>query len=273
MKAKTRKILCSIPYYIIMFLFIGVVICITATVAIGCFSMDWRGTFLPTSWTTYQLKLAWEKYNIGHYYLVSLRIVVTATLLSLVCSLPSAYVLARKPIKGKTLINQFFRLPIMLPELLVGIPLAVIFYSLGLAETFTGVTVILMVIGVPFGLSILTPFIEGLDARVEIAAETLGANKLTVFLQIIIPQLIPGVVSTMINVFVRLFTNYTLMLLVGGTATYTMTIKVFNVLSNARSEPQALLNSLTLFYMLPMLGFTLVSLIAQNLLKKRFGGK
>lgn len=273
MKAKTRKMLCSIPYYIIIFLFIGIVLGLAATVAIGCFSMDWRGTFLPATWTTYQLKLAWEKCNIAHYYIVSIRIVVSATVLSLVCSIPSAYVMARKPVRFKTLLNQFFRLPIMLPELLVGIPLAVIFYMLGLAETFVGVTVILMVIGVPFGLSILTPFIEGLDPRVEIAAETLGANKLTVFLQIIIPQLIPGVVSTMINVFVRLFTNYTLMLLVGGTATYTMTIKVFNVLSNARSEPQALLNSLTLYYMIPMLGFTIVSLAVESLLKKRFGGK
>lgn len=273
MSGKTRKILNSIPYYIIMFLFIGMVLGITATVVIGCFSMDWRGTFLPNSWTTYQLKDAWARYNIGHYYIVSLRIVIVATILSLVCSLPTAYVMARKDIKLKVVLDQFFRLPILLPELIIGIPLAVTFYSIGLAETYIGVVVILMVIGVPFGLSILTPFIEGLDPRVEAAAETLGASKLTVFMRIIIPQLVPGVVSSLINIFVRLFTNYTLMLLVGGTATYTLTIKVFNVLANARSEPQALLNSLTLYYMLPMLAFTILSLVLQKVLKRRFGEK
>lgn len=130
-----------------------------------------------------------------------------------------------------------------------------------------------MVIGIPYGLSILTPFIENLDGRVEVAAETLGANKFVVFTQIIAPQLIPGIVATLINVFVRLFTNYTLLLLVGGISTYTLTIKVFNVLQNARVESQALLNSLTLFYMLPMLGFTIVSLVAEKLLQRRFGNK
>lgn len=270
-KAKIRRFLCNLPFYLIIFMFIAFVLGITATVIIGCFSLDWRDTFLPKTWTFYYLKEAWKTYNIGHYYLVSLEIVVGATFMSLVCSIPTAYVMARKKMKFKSLLDQFFRLPILLPELIIGIPLAVIFYSIGLAETYIGVVSILMIIGIPFGLSVLIPFIESLDSRVEVAAASLGANNLKVFTTIIIPQLVPGVVTTMINVFVRLFTNYTLLLLVGGTSTYTLTIKVFNVLQNARSEPQALLNSLTVYYMIPMLGFTLLTLICQKLLKRRFG--
>ena len=270
-KVKMRKFLCNFPFYLIIFTFIAFVLGITATVIIGCFSLDWRDTFLPNTWTPYYLKEAWKTYNIGHYYIVSLKVIVGATLMSLVCSIPTAYVMARKNMKFKSLLDQFFRLPILLPELIIGIPLAVIFYSIGLAETYIGVTSILMIIGIPFGLSVLIPFIESLDSRVEVAAYSLGANNFKVFTTIIIPQLIPGVVTTMINVFVRLFTNYTLLLLVGGTSTYTLTIKVFNVLQNARSEPQALLNSLTVYYMIPMLGFTLLTLICQKALKRRFG--
>lgn len=273
MSEKTKKVLYSIPFYVVIFGFITLVLGITATVVIGCFSLNWRSTFLPETFSWSYLQSAWNTYNIGSYYIISLKIVVVATFLSLFCSIPAAYVMARKDLKFKNVLNQFFRLPILLPELIIGIPLAVIFYAIGLAETYIGVTSILMVIGIPFGLSILTPFIENLDGRVEVAAETLGANKFTVFTKIIIPQLIPGVVSTLINVFVRLFTNYTLLLLVGGTATYTLTIKVFSVLQNARTESQALLNSLTLFYMLPMLGFTVITLIAEKLLKRRFGSK
>ena len=119
--------------------------------------------------------------------------------------------------------------------------------------------------------SILMPFIESLDSRVEVAAETLGANKLTVFTKIIIPQLIPGTVSTAINVFVRLFTNYTLILLIGGSATYTLTIKVFSTLQNAKAESQGLLNALTVYYMIPMLLFTIFTLVLQHVLKRRYG--
>ncbi|WP_312371780.1 ABC transporter permease [Lachnoclostridium sp.] len=273
MKAKSRKNLTRIPFYIIMFTFILFVVGIFATVVIGCFSNDWSKTFLPKSFSTFYLKQAWTNYGIAKYYLVSVEIVVVATSLSLICVIPTAYVMARKEMKIKSLLHQFFQLPILLPELLIGIPLATIFYSIGIAESYGVVVAILIVIGIPFGLSILIPFIEALDERVEIAAETLGANKFKVFTKIIIPQLIPGVVSTLINVFVRLFTNYTLVLLVGGPKTFTLTIKVFNVLSNAKTEPQALLNSLTLYYMLPMLIFTFLTLVLEKMLKKRFGGK
>lgn len=273
MNAKSRKILSRLPFYIVMYAFILFVIGIFATVVIGCFSNDWNNTFLPESFSIYYLKEAWKTYGVGRYYLVSLKIVVTATLVSLVCVLPTAYVMARKEMKMKGLLHQFFQLPILLPELLIGIPLATIFYSLGIAETYVVVVAVLIVIGIPFGLSILIPFIESLDERVEIAAETLGANKFIVFTKIIIPQLIPGVVSTLINVFVRLFTNYTLILLVAGPKTFTLTIKVFTTLSNAKIEPRALLNSLTLYYMLPMLVFTFFTLVLEKQLKRRFGGK
>jgi len=273
MSAKTRKILGSIPFYIVLIIFIGLVVGITATVIIGSFALNWNGTFLPKEWSFYNLKHAWEFYNIGSYYIVSAKIVITATLISLACAIPTAYVMARKQMKFKETLDKFFKLPILLPELLIGIPLASIFYSTGLAETYFGVIAILMVIGIPFGLSILVPFIEVLDSRVEIAAETLGANRMVVFGKIIFPQLIPGIVSTLINVFVRLFTNYTLVLLIGGPKTFTLTIKVFNVLSNAKVEPQAQLNSLTVYYMLPMLIFTVLTLVLEKKLKKRFGGK
>lgn len=273
MRAKTRKRLARLPFYLIMFLFILFVIGIFATVVIGCFSNDWSKTFLPETFSTFYLKQAWTNYGIGGYYLTSIKIVAAATLISLVCAIPASYVMARREMKIKGLLHQFFQLPILLPELLIGIPLATIFYSIGIAESYAAVVAVLIVIGIPFGLSILTPFVESLDERVEIAAETLGADKLTVFTKIIIPQLLPGVVSTLINVFVRLFTNYTLVLLVGGPKTFTLTIKVFNVLSNAKVEPQALLNSLTLYYMLPMLVFTFLTLLMEKKLKKRFGNK
>lgn len=273
MKARHRKLLAGIPFYILMFLFLFLVVGITATVVIGCFAQNWSGTFLPDQWTTYHLKRAWEFYDIGRYYKVSAQIVVLATMLSLICAIPTAYVMARKQLRAKELIDRFFKLPILLPELLIGIPLSTIFYSIGLGESHFSVVSVLMVIGIPYGLSILIPFIESLDSRVEVAAQTLGANKLTVFIKIIVPQMIPGIVSTLINVFVRLFTNYTLVLLIGGPKTFTLSIKVFNVLSNAKVEPQALLNSLTLYYMIPMLLFTVLSLFAEKVLKKRFGAK
>lgn len=273
MKKKTRDRLAQIPYYIVLYLFLGLVVGITATVLLGAFSNKWVGTVLPTEWTISNFIRGWEFYEIDKYYLISLKIVVSATLLSLLCALPTSYVLARKNLRCKTWLEQFFKLPILLPELLIGIPLASIYYSIGLAETSVGVISVLMIVGIPYGLSILIPFMESMDARLEVAAETLGANRLQVFTKIVIPQLIPGIVSTAINAFVRLFANYTLVLMLGGPGTFTLTIKVFSTISNARSESAGLLNALTVYYMIPMLLFTMGSLLLENKLQKRFGNR
>jgi len=268
-----KKFLFDLPFYIIIFSFVLLVLGITATVFIGSLSLNWRDTFLPDDFSFRFLRAAWSRYQIGFYYNITFRVITTATVLSLVCSIPTSYVLARRKLRFKNVLAQFFRLPILLPELIVAVPLAVMFFSIGLAQTFWGVTSILMVIGIPFGLSILVPFIESMDVRVETAAETLGATRLKVFIYIIIPQLIPGIVTTMINVFVRLFTNFTFILLIGGPTTFTLTVQVFSVLENARHEPQAELNSLMIFYMLPMLVFTVTALVLERILRKRFGGR
>ena len=273
MNKQINKFLVDLPFIMIISLFLLTVIGITVTVVLGAFSHSWVGTVLPSDWTFYNIMHAWSFYEIGRYYIVSLKIVVMATFLSLVCAIPTGYILARKNFAIKGLLEKFFKLPILLPELLIGIPLASLFYSIGLAETYAGVVLVLMVIGIPFGLSIMIPFMEAMDSRVEIAAQTLGANKLVVITRIVIPQLIPGITTTLINVFVRLFANYALVLLLGGPGTYTLTIKVFSTLANARSESQGLLNALTVYYMIPMLGFTSLSLVLQNVLKKRFGSK
>lgn len=273
MYKRIKKILSALPFILIISVFLITVISITITVVLGAFSHSWVGTVLPSEWTLYNIKHAWSFYEIGRYYIISLKIIVMSTFLSLVCAIPTGYILARKNFFLKGLIEKFFKLPILLPELLIGIPLASLFYSIGLAETYVGVVLVLMVIGIPFGLSILIPFLETMDSRVEIAAQSLGANKLVLLTHIIVPQLIPGITSTTINVFVRLFANYVLILLLGGPGTYTLTIKVFSTLANARSESQGLLNALTVYYMLPMLGFTSLSLVLQNTLKKRFGSK
>ena len=99
MNSKVKKFLCDLPFYIIMYAFIILVIGITATVIIGCFSLDWRDTFLPEDYSLSYLQEAWTTYNIGSYYVISLKIVVVATLISILCSLPTAYVLARKDFK------------------------------------------------------------------------------------------------------------------------------------------------------------------------------
>lgn len=273
MKKKTRDRLSSIPYYILLFLFIGLVAGITTTVILGAFSNKWVGTVLPTEWTVANFVKGWQFYEIDRYYAISLKIVVIATVLSLLCALPTSYVLARKNIKFKTMLEQFFKLPILLPELLIGIPLASIYYSVGLAETSVGVISVLMIVGIPYGLSILIPFMESMDSRLEVAAETLGANRFRVFTQVVVPQLIPGIVSTAINAFVRLFANYTLVLMLGGPGTFTLTIKVFSTIANARSESAGLLNALTVYYMIPMLLFTMGSLLLENKLQRRYGNK
>ena len=148
--------------------------------------------------------------------------------------------------------------------------MASVFYFIGWAETLGGVVAALMVVGIPYGLAILVPIMETLDPRVELAAQTLGANKWHVFTKIIIPQLIPGITSVAINVFLRVFGNFTLVLLLAGPGTMTMCVLVFSLLTSPGGSDHENA-ALTLFFMIPMLLFTIISLTLSNYLRKRAG--
>jgi molybdate transport system permease protein len=160
----------------------------------------WLG-LSPDEWTAVEL---------------SLRIAVTATAVALPFGVLAAYALARWQFPGKMLFDGFVHLPLVLPPVVTGYVLLVLFGRRGpLGEFFadwlgivfsfrwTGAALACGVMGFPLMVRAIRLSIEAIDRRLEDAAGTLGANGLWTFALITLPLALPGVVVGAILCFAR----------------------------------------------------------------------
>jgi len=257
--------------WVFIILFLTVVLGMTLAVILSAFGTEWYATFLPEGFTIDWFVRAWERYEVGQFFMVTMEIVLTATVISLLLSIPTVYILARREFPFKQALISFFQLPFTLPDLLYAIPVASIFYSIGLAETIPGLIIVNLIVGIPFSIFILLPYMESLDPRLEYAAESLGASKFKLFQRIVVPQIIPGITTSAVNIFIRMFNTFTIILLIAGPQTSTLNVMVFNVIRGSGTQPPAMLDSLALTLMIPLLLFSFLSLWVSSFTQRRLG--
>jgi putative spermidine/putrescine transport system permease protein len=90
----------------------------------------------------------------------------------------------------------FFTIPLLVPTIVLGLAILIVFARAGLLGTFTGLTVAHLIIVLPYALRALTTSLAGLPLITEEAASTLGASPLLVFARITMPMMMPGLIAT-----------------------------------------------------------------------------
>jgi putative spermidine/putrescine transport system permease protein len=146
---------------------------------------------------------------------VSFAVAPLATLVAFVLSLPTAYLLGRYSFPGKETIKILILLPIMLPGMVIALFLSPLFMMLGLSQTFAGLVIGHAFLGIPYMLRILTVSFEAVPQDVVDAAENLGASKLTLFAQIFIPLIMPGLFAAAIFTFITSLEEFNLSFVIG----------------------------------------------------------
>jgi molybdate transport system permease protein len=146
---------------------------------------------------------------------LSLRIAVVATLASLPFGIFTAYALARWKFPGKTLVNGFVHLPLVLPPVVTGFILLILLgrrgvfgpflASIGIVLSFrwTGAAVASAVMGFPLMVRAMRLSFEGIDRRLERASGSLGASGPWTFLLISLPLAVPGIIVGAILAFAK----------------------------------------------------------------------
>ena len=139
---------------------------------------------------------------------LSLKVASVATLVSLPLAIAVAYLLARGRFKGKTLLDGLIHLPLVLPPVVTGYALLLLFGQRGaigsfLANTFgivfsfrwTGAALAAAVMGFPLMVRAIRLAIESVDRGVEEAASTLGASPLNVMRTVTLPLSAQGIIA------------------------------------------------------------------------------
>ncbi len=140
-------------------------------------------------------------------------------------------------------------LPVMLPPLTYATQLSSLIYTAGFGGTLTGVIVSNLVPALPFVILVVMPFVEQVRPDVEQAARVLGAGTFQIFLRVVGPLLLPGVLAASILTLVRVFGAFELTFFVSGPGSESLIVAVFGAASNPAGSTPPLLAAMAVCYM------------------------
>ena len=173
---------------------------------------------------------------------LSLQVAFLSVSVSLPLGILFAWVLARQRFPGKTLLDGIIHLPLVLPPVVVGYALLVLFgrngalgaplhdwFGVTIAFTWQGAAVAAAVMGFPLMVRAIRLSLETMDRGLEDAARTLGAGRVAVIRTITLPLIAPGVLTGVILAFARSLGEF------GATITF-----VSNIPGETRTLPIAL---------------------------------
>ncbi|WP_028996999.1 sulfate ABC transporter permease subunit CysT [Azohydromonas australica] len=150
---------------------------------------------------------------------------LAAALVNAVFGLLVAWVLVRQQLPGKRIVDALVDLPFALPTAVAGIALTALYAQNGwigqflpfkVAFTPVGVFVALVFIGLPFVVRTLQPVLEDLDRSVEEAAATLGASRAQTFFKVVLPVLLPALLTGFTLAFARALGEYGSVIFIAG---------------------------------------------------------
>ena len=244
----------------VMALFLVNVGFMIAAVATSSFARRWLGTWLPDGWTTAWYTAAWKEFQLDWVLWVTVEVVFAVVALSLLIGVPAAYTLARRNFPGKKALMLLFLLPLMVPPITYGIPLATVMYQVQLAGTLWGVILANLVPALPFVILVMTPFIEQIDPNLESAARVLGANTPRMFMHVLVPLLAPGILAASLLVLVRTIAMFELTFFTAGPSSQTLVVALYYAVYAAGVRAGQSIDAMAVIYMVTTLVWLIIAL-------------
>jgi putative spermidine/putrescine transport system permease protein len=256
---RLRRPLRILAWVVMAVLFVNLV-ALVASVVVDSFGTTWFTGWLPAGVTTHWYSDAWQEFGLTHVLVVTGEVAVVVVVVSILIGLPAAYALARREFPAKRLVLLLFVLPILVPPITYGIPLATVLYKFNLAGTLTGVILANLVPSVPFVVLTMTPFIEQIDPKVEAAARMCGASTRAVLTNILAPLLVPGILAASILVLVRTVGMFELTFLTAGPASQTLVVSLYNAVFAAGIRANQSVDAMATIYTASMLILLVIAL-------------
>ncbi len=187
---------------------------------------------------------------------------VTAAAAVLV-ALPAARALGLYSFRGKDAISVLLTLPIIVPPLSVAMGLHLWFIRLDLAESFIGVVAVHLTFCLPYAVFVLWGVFSNYNPDFESQARSLGASQLRVWLRVMLPMILPGVIVAGLFAFLLSWSQYLSTLIIGGGRLITLPILLFSLMGSG-DRPVAAAVSIV---------FVLPALVALLFSARHLGGK
>lgn len=226
------------------------------------------GVLILYSFNTSRLNIRWEGFTFQWYERLasnepilralqnSLIIATVTTLAAVVLGTAGAWILHRYRFRFTGAIQTLICLPMVMPEIVMGISLLVLFTVLTLPLGFTTVIIAHITFCFPFVLVAVQARLQGIDPALEEAALDLGATPLQAFWLVIVPALKPAILSGALMAFTLSLDELIVTFFTANAATRTLPLQVFGL---AKTGLNPMLNALSAVFVVTTIALVLFS--------------
>lgn len=194
-----------------------------------------------------------HKRDIGISLAFSCAYSLSAVLVTFLLTILPARLFARYCFTGKTFLEGLLLIPALIPSMTFAMGAHYLFIVLGIADTFAGVVLVLSLISYPYMLRALTAGFQNFGDKYALCARNIGASTLRILFAVELPLLLPAIVAGGSIVFLVSFSEYFLVLLIGGGAVPSYSGYVFPLLNSSDRSVASLLS--LIFLAIPVLLF------------------
>ena len=204
-----------------------------------------------------------------HYFRNSVMLSLATTLIVVAIATLGAYSLVRFKYRGREQLAFLVLFTYLLPSVVLIIPLYLLMVQLGLSNTIFSLVLAYTTFALPYGLWLLRSFMAGVPEDLESAALVDGATRLGAFRDVILPQLLPGIISTALFTFILSWNEYLYALvLVNSDSARPLTTGVMNMLVSSFNIEWSLLMAASVMMSLPLI---IIFAFLQSYLTRGFG--
>ena len=190
-----------------------------------------NGTVLPVEALWSNFADIWTLAPMAQYMLNSILIAGGSTLIAMVCGIPAAYALSRMKFKGQTAFLGFIIVSQMFAPVVLLIGIYKVMSNLHMSNSIIGLIFINAAFNQAFTIWLLRGTFMSISAEMEQAATIDGCNRVQAMFKVLLPVAAPGIVTTLIFIFINAWNEYTVALCLISTDTIkplTVGINIFN---------------------------------------------
>ncbi len=158
----------------------------------------------------------------------SIIIAIASTILATILGTIAALGLSSRFMPYRSVVMAVLISPMIVPVIISGAGMFFFFSDIGLAQTYLGVILAHTALGIPFVVITVTATLTGFDQSLIRAAASMGANPTTTFFKVILPLVLPGVISGALFAFATSFDEVVVVLFISGPAQSTMPIQMWS---------------------------------------------
>lgn len=202
-------------------------------------------TLIIFSFNTQKLNIQWEGFTL-HWYQVlfnntevllatrnTLLIAIISTIVATILGTLTALALHRYRFPGYRISESALYIPVIIPEVVMGIGLLVFFSLVRFKLGLTTITIAHIAFCIPFVTLVVRARLHGYDHAIEEAAMDLGANEVTTFWRVTLPTIMPGVLAGALLAFTLSLDDYVITFFTAGPGSTTLPLRIYSMVRHS----------------------------------------